>query len=107
MPAYRVKDGQTVPDAEAFDERGCLRDGFAIGFAHAFRDSAARFSLRDAAGQPVKLVDTDTGLPVTINADLITAIESEAAKLNLSVERYLAEVLRYSVAGQALAGNPN
>lgn len=70
-------------------------------------DAAGGKTLRDAAGLPVTLTDVDTGQTLKLNADLIAAIEAEATRVGLSVDRYVREVLRYSTAGAALAGNPS
>ena len=114
----RVRDNVVVSEAEAMGA-GFLRDGYRssdmmmpgerVSFAMAFCDGASSkpMSLRDTAGQPVTLYDEATGGTMKLNTDLIAAIETEAAKLNMSVNDYVQHVLKYSWSAAKLSGAPN
>ena len=114
----RIRDKTVVPESEAMNG-GFLRDGYRSSamlmpgeratFSMAFCDSAPAkpVALRDAAGQPVTLHDNVSGGTMKLNADLITAIENEAAKLGMSVHDYVQHVLKYSFSAAKLSGSGN
>lgn len=113
----RMSDRAVVSAETALHPTGVLRSGFTVSemledgerapFGMMFMDSAipAVRTLRDAAGQPVTLHDAATGGTLKLNSDLITAIEAEAAKLNMSVHEYVQHVLKYSWSAGHLAGS--
>lgn len=105
----------TTPEGETYDARqiGIRVNHVAIvpagraGSSCRIGDAAGGHALRDAAGVPVTLHDLATGGTMKLNADLITAIEAEAAKLGMSVADYVKHVLKYSWSAANLSGRPD
>jgi hypothetical protein len=90
-----------------------LEDGERVTFSMMFMDSrrvgtpiadGASAFLRDSAGSPITLVDAATGAEMKLNEDLITAIETEAAKASMSVPDYVKHVLKFSYSRAKLSG---
>lgn len=94
-------------DFQMVDGKMIVRDGRTVRMPIMMRDSATRISdgvemLRDSAGKPGTVFD-EQGQAVPLNEALIAAIVAEAEKLQLSVGRYLAEVLNYHTAATSLS----
>lgn len=95
----------TTPEGEAYDARqiGIRVNHVAIvqkgraGSACRIGDNASGSAfLRDAAGAPITLYDHSSGSQLKLTSDHIAAIEAEAGKAGLNVDRFVADVLRYS-----------
>jgi hypothetical protein len=103
-----VTDADEALQRDKLRRKGILQDGERLTVPLMFMDAkpqaAGTIALRDAAGRPATLYDADTGAPVPLSPELIAGIEAEAKRLNLSVEFYLAEVLRYTQATSSHTG---
>jgi len=116
MPQYiRKRDRALVSMSEAMDGT-VVRDGYGVlmakgesmSFSVNMADSARAVNdaamLFDDAGQPATLYDAQTDQPVKLNADLIAAIQAEAARLGLPVKIYCNQVVGYVEHSTALQG---